>query len=374
MILYAEDTGFSSAMELYMLGEYELLSENPEEAEKLFKEALDIDSTSITLLTSIADLCIDRKEYEKAIPFYRKASFIEPDNYLLTDYLINLYAIMDDLDEAESYLSIMTDNNPHNDKFYVLMGEILYLKQDWIGLINNYADLHIIDDPDGKYLSSMLEIGIKSGEYDAIMNNLEKIFINDPSDTFAVSTYIQLLYIMGDNERILDGLLRLNSLDSNNRLILQQLALFFEDTKKYIEADSISQILVGDGTDATSLNNYAYNLSTRENISEDLLNYALDLVVKAIDYDPNNAAFLDTIGWIYFKLGMFHLSQHFVQYSLDIDGNNTVVIEHLGDVYIKLDQLRNAAILFERSLSLNPENIVLKNKYQELMQNIEPNE
>ncbi len=149
-ILYAEDTGFSPAMELYMLGEYELMSKNPEEAKKLFEKALDIDSTSIALLTSIADLYIDRKEYEKAIPFYRKASFIEPDNDLLTDYLINLYAIMDDLDEAESYLSIMTDNNPHNDKFYVLMGEILYLKQDWDNAIKAFEVCDRLEDMSDK--------------------------------------------------------------------------------------------------------------------------------------------------------------------------------------------------------------------------------
>ncbi|HBX64884.1 MAG TPA: hypothetical protein DEG32_01505, partial [Balneolaceae bacterium] len=62
-----------------------------------------------------------------------------------------------------------------------------------------------------------------------------------------------------------------------------------------------------------AMNNYAYNLSVRE----ENLERAKELALKAIEVAPENAAYLDTVGWVYFKLGDYDRAERFIQAAID---------------------------------------------------------
>ena len=89
-----------------------------------------------------------------------------------------------------------------------------------------------------------------------------------------------------------------------------------------------------DDNDATSLNNYAYSICMRTAISDTTLVYALELAKKALILEPNNSAFLDTIGWIHYKKKNYKLALSFMKLSITIDSTNSIIMEHLGDIYI----------------------------------------
>ena len=63
------------------------------------------------------------------------------------------------------------------------------------------------------------------------------------------------------------------------------------------------------------MNNYAYSLCERD-IDNVNINYALELSKKALDIDPLNAAYLDTMGWIYFKIGDYKNAENFIKNSI----------------------------------------------------------
>ena len=77
-----------------------------------------------------------------------------------------------------------------------------------------------------------------------------------------------------------------------------------------------------------AMNNYAYNLSIRE----ENLDRAKELALRAIELDAENAAYLDTVGWVYFKLGDFDRARRFIKASIDTGLASAEVFEHLGDV------------------------------------------
>ena len=109
---------------------------------------------------------------------------------------------------------------------------------------------------------------------------------------------------------------------------------------------------------AQAFNNYAYSLVEREI----KLKRALDLASKAIEIEPNNSSYLDTIGWIYFKLKNFKKAQDYIEKSLRITNDNAVVLEHLGDVMMKINRLTEAKDLYRRALLLDKSNQRLKVK------------
>lgn len=54
------------------------------------------------------------------------------------------------------------------------------------------------------------------------------------------------------------------------------------------------------------------------------------------------AAYLDTVGWVYFKLGDNDRARRFIRASIDTGEASAEVLEHLGDVYEALGNLEEA--------------------------------
>ncbi|SVE57283.1 uncharacterized protein METZ01_LOCUS510137, partial [marine metagenome] len=92
------------------------------------------------------------------------------------------------------------------------------------------------------------------------------------------------------------------------------------------------------------------------------LNKALTLAKKAIELEPDNASYLDTIGWIYFKLNNMEKAQSFIEASVKIIDNNAIVLEHLGDILMKNNKYADAKDLYKRALALDKDNLRLKEK------------
>ncbi len=78
--------------------------------------------------------------------------------------------------------------------------------------------------------------------------------------------------------------------------------------------------------------------------------------------EPDNAAYLDTIGWIYFKLNNVQKALYYIRRSIELEDKNSVVLEHLGDVLIATEQPDEARTIYLRALDLDKDNDALKQK------------
>ena len=88
------------------------------------------------------------------------------------------------------------------------------------------------------------------------------------------------------------------------------------------------ELIAADSSDAQAFNNYAYSLVERGNDFE----FALELAKNAIRLVPGSSPYLDTIGWIYFKLDLFDEALKYIRESLSIDSENTTIQDHLNKV------------------------------------------
>ena len=89
--------------------------------------------------------------------------------------------------------------------------------------------------------------------------------------------------------------------------------------RDWVESDKLYIDLIStDSTDAQAYNNYAYSLVERDRDFE----FALELAQNAIRLEPKSAAYLDTIGWIYFKMNNFDEALRYIRESLNIDSSN----------------------------------------------------
>jgi tetratricopeptide (TPR) repeat protein len=121
----------------------------------------------------------------------------------------------------------------------------------------------------------------------------------------------------------------------------------FERQKKYDEAEAaFRQVLVTDSQSAMTLNYLGYMLADRGQKLEE----ALGLIKKALELEPANGAYLDSLGWAYFKLGKYDQAEDNLIKASQHMGADPTVQEHLGDLYQKTGRLKLAAAHWERAL------------------------
>ena len=150
-------------------------------------------------------------------------------------------------------------------------------------------------------------------------------------------------------------------LDPTNVNLLGTLGSIYDGQKMYQECDSVyEKALTIEKTNALINNNYAYSLSVRGV----QLDRALDMAQIAIKAEPDNSSYLDTIGWIYFKLGKLDLAKTNIQKSIEIGGEKSVILDHLADVEFRLGNKTEAMKLWKKALDLDKENKEIKQKIE----------
>lgn len=132
-----------------------------------------------------------------------------------------------------------------------------------------------------------------------------------------------------------------------------------QDLDKWEEAvEAYEMALRLDRNNHNAMNNYAYYLSLRE----ERLDYALEMSERAVSMEPGNAAYLDTLGWIYFKKGNYEKAKEYITMSVETGDASAEVYEHLGDVYEALGNDDEARNWWSKALEMDPDRDHLKEK------------
>ena len=96
-----------------------------------------------------------------------------------------------------------------------------------------------------------------------------------------------------------------------------------------------------------TLNYLGYMLADRG----EKLDEALAMIQKAVELDPQNYAYLDSLGWAYFKLGKYNLAEEDLRKAVERNTTDPTVHDHLGELYEKTGRLKLAAAQWEESLN-----------------------
>ena len=126
------------------------------------------------------------------------------------------------------------------------------------------------------------------------------------------------------------------------------LGSIYERQKKYEQAEQeFRKVLDVNPNNAPVLNYFGYMLADRGVRIEE----ATSMIQHALKEDPSNGAYLDSLGWAYYKQNKLAEAEEYLRKAVDRDGRDPTILSHLADVYLKLGQNERAADLFERSLA-----------------------
>jgi len=85
------------------------------------------------------------------------------------------------------------------------------------------------------------------------------------------------------------------------------------------------------------------------------LERAREMLEKAVSREPRNAAYLDSLGWAYFRLGQMDAAEKKLREAARREPTDPTILEHLGDLEMKQGDIENAIRNWEKALELKSE-------------------
>jgi tetratricopeptide (TPR) repeat protein len=85
------------------------------------------------------------------------------------------------------------------------------------------------------------------------------------------------------------------------------------------------------------------------------LDEAYSMILKAVEREPRNGAYLDSLGWAAFRLGKLEAAQRHLLEAHRRDPDDPTIEEHLGDLEARQGNMEKAVAHWERALTLKPE-------------------
>lgn len=127
-------------------------------------------------------------------------------------------------------------------------------------------------------------------------------------------------------------------------------------------ADLLRQSITLDPANAAEAYNYLAYMWAEQNTH---LDEAEDAAKQALKLDPNNGAYLDSLGWIHYRKAKFgDALTELLRAEQNLQKGDAVVFEHIGDTYAKLNRIAQALGYWQKASALDPGNKLLTDKIE----------
>ncbi len=363
-------------VELYRtLGDMRIKVKRYKDAIRAYRDALSIDPNDLKSQLSLAEAYLkfnDIPKFRQAILALFENKTLEVDDKI---GIAELYfrRIGSDSTMIKPTMVILNEiqkNYPKEWKIHLFKGIIHLGQQQHIKAIEDFKNVTQLA-PENDFGWENLAVGYLSVEnYKSAAKTLKTALthIKEPKFRLLLLLGIALNQNLNDSEAIyyLEKALAsdtLNTLDVTSKIqALSTLAISYDRQKRYTESiNSYEQALILAPNNPLILNNLAYSLS-EQNLQ---LERCLEMAKSAVEQEPDNGAYLDTMGWIYYKLGKYEEARIWIQKALSVGRISPVVEEHLGDVYFKLGDMEKAKYHWTNALKRDQNNISLQQKVNE---------
>ncbi|MFZ3341891.1 MAG: tetratricopeptide repeat protein [Terriglobales bacterium] len=189
------------------------------------------------------------------------------------------------------------------------------------------------------------------GKADEALKDVRAMLKGNSDDRQVYITLAQMntrLRRFSDAEQDLDKAEQLSTKQDDKEYVWFLRGSTFEREKRYSDAEvQFKKVLASDPEHASALNYLGYMLAD-QNLE---LDAALGYIKKAVDLDPANGAYLDSLGWVYFRLGKYDLAEENLLKASQKINTDPTVHDHLGDLYQKTGRLKMAVTNWDRALN-----------------------
>ena len=341
------DKSFVSDM-LHRLASSYTKSGDIDNAANIYEKILDLELTNepVKILYSLGQIYVDAGRIEDAIEEFVKAKKYSPHAEPVSFYLALCYEELEDYDNAIIELKSFIEYDP----------------DAWLMRIN---------------LSNIYE---KINQYEEAEQEREKALVileeSVSKGSKGLREYITLSQLFQRKGRGKEAVEALKSAISNviyedyealSEVRFMLANIFYEMNNHKSVVEELEKVLEID-PDNHQANNFLgyYFVEQGEQLDK-----AVDLIKKALSVNPENAAYLDSLGWAYYKLAKEDDGKIKLALQKLIEASNYAkdpeIMGHLGDVYYSLGFWEEAQRQWENAMGLwdkSAEEVPLHLKYE----------
>jgi tetratricopeptide (TPR) repeat protein len=264
-------------------GQLQLTPPNLAAARQDFTAARDVAPNDPNVYNSLAQVSTLENKPDDAVGLYESALKIDGTNFNALNGLISLYGRRNEIDKAHSRIDQALSSYPNNASLHYLKAQV-------------YGFQHNVQGAEAE-LRKTLEI---DPNYIAAYSALGNLFINSRQEDRAIAEYRKIIELRPDNPTAytMIGML--------------------EDARKNYDAaaDNYRKALAQDQNTVIAANNLAwlYADAGKGNLDE-----AVRLSQGVVQKNPNVAGFVDTLGWVYYKKGLYQAAVEQLQKAVALD-------------------------------------------------------
>ena len=300
--------------------------------------------TDANLLYMLGRLYTANREPQKAIQTLTRVVAQNPTNAQARRSLAQAYAVGGDLKGAITTLLEVVEYVPN-------VASDLGQYQEQAGLHRDAAASYTIAlavSPNSARLKlSRVRALYTAKEYSEAARFAGEARKQHPEDLRFPQLQARALFDAGDRSAaiaVAESTARAFPKDTQTQFTLVDL---YQDAGRESDAERIlRQILAAEPSNPNALNTLGYMLAVRG----EQLDEAISLVRRALDKDPENGAFLDSLGWAYFRRGNLSEAQNYLSAAAERMPDNSEVQDHLGDLRARQGQLQDAIQAWTRAL------------------------
>src|SRR6202047_3702376 len=353
-------------IQLYSNNEQSFPPQRVADIDPLLKKAADYAVNDGNIYAKIADDYVLIDQVASAIPFYLRTLELNKENAEVRYKLAQSFLKTGQRDQAIRSLEELLKTNPLKFEIYEFLARLYEEAGNKTRALANYEQALLLapNQPENYLHTAGVELELK--QYDRAIGTLEEARRRFPvpkitySLAIALSTakrYSDALPIFeaalqdakSAPEELLEGSFYFNyGVTAEQAGLVEKAATLL---KKSIELDT---------SKAAQAYKYSGFMWVDRNIN---LDEAGSMIKKALEIEPENGAYLDSLGWFYFKKGDFSRAITEVLHAADlIDPPDPVVYDHIGDTYRSLGDGPQALTFWQRALSLDPQSQSLASK------------
>ena len=336
-------------------------------------------------LIDIADIMVRNGYSGRALSLYQDVQSKKPDHKEL-NAKISLLEDGNDIPQRDLFKKI---KNPEKGSAMAILdvGMLLFREQS-LDSARIFAHLALNLDPELEDANLLLAyVAAQYEQYDEAIAFFETITENDFERFVQAQMQVsELQEYAGRSEDALKTLEKVSRLEDSIELQMQigDLARSHDDYKRALKAYNAAFDMIGDDTPKEYWGLYYSRgiiyerLNDWDKAEQDLqqaltfepnhpyvLNYlgyswadqgknlddALSMISKAVSLRPDDGYIVDSLGWVYFKLGEYNRAVDPLENAVELLPEDPTVNDHLGDAYWKVGRKHEARFQWSRALS-----------------------
>lgn len=258
------------------------------------------------------------------------------------------------LDAARAVLAQMTAESPADAGVWYLAAQAA-LRAGALDEAERAANqIAAIDAADPRAGVTLADIRLARGEPARALEALEGLVARSEAGTLGADAEqlvlpraAQIYGALDRHDRAIAVLERLVQRAPGDDAAKFELAAAYEQASRPAEAERLfREIISANPRHALALNYLGYMLADRG----ERLDEAVSLVSRALEIEPGNPSYEDSLGWAYFKQGRYDMAAGHLSKAAAAVPTNSVIQDHYGDALFALKRYEDAIAAWRRAL------------------------